>query len=328
MRRDMNVWADGLTSYAHHQTGQDYELSGQYEAHLYKNGCWDCHTVHTDGVDGLPYQLDRDWYSLEDGVGCMECHGSTASQQIPPQENLLRDTVYNGRTVNAHSMHSLENSQCVNCHFTKVASIGFIQLPTKPLYEFTDHSFRVIPPSATRVYKDAGQARLGMINTCSESCHRNGRGSRNLDASKPAAPDFGTFDRPDRIGTWNDPADLALADSLQFHWDTMFAKFSHATPETGLSFASMAIHRAAPNPFTDATKITFSLARASSIELDVFDLSGAKVTTLASGHHTPGAYSVTWDGTGLLKEPLSAGTYVVRLRAGTATTSTKVILTR
>lgn len=320
----MQRWADGVTSYAHHQTGQDFLISEQYKDHVYKNGCWDCHTVHQN-KQGLPYQMNKNWYSLQDGEGCMSCHGSTGSQQTPPQANLLETTTYNGRTVNKHSMHTAEISQCVNCHFTRAASIGFIQLQSKPLFEFTDHSFRVIKPNATRIYKDAGPARLGMINTCSESCHRNGRGTRNMDQSTPEAPAYGTVDT--KVGTWNEPSDLALADSLWFHYQTMF-QYVGATPETGGNAIALAVTSVVPNPFQTTTKITFTIARASRIELDLFDLNGNLLRSLAAGPHTPGTYSVVWDGKGELDVPLTSGTYVIRLRAGGAIASEKVSLVR
>ncbi|HVK40257.1 MAG TPA: FlgD immunoglobulin-like domain containing protein [Candidatus Kapabacteria bacterium] len=321
----MNVWPDRVTSYAHHQTGQDYMRSPQYASHVYKNGCWDCHTVHQN-KEGLPYQLNKNWYSLNDGEGCLGCHGSTAGQQTPVQENLVGTTTYKGRTVNAHSMHSQEISQCVNCHYSKVASIGFLDLPTKSLYEFTDHSFKVIRPSATIALKGTG---IGMVNTCAESCHRNGRGSRNYTPEMgPVAPAFGTTDLPNRIGTWNDAADVTLADSLWFHYQQMFSEYVSAAPETGVAPVALAVTSIAPNPFSAATKVTFTLARSSSIELAVYDIRGRFVRTLAGGQHGAGAFSVTWDGTGELGVQLDPGTYVVRLRAGAATVSEKVVLVR
>jgi hypothetical protein len=323
--KGMNVWPDRVTSYAHHQTGQDYMRSKQYANHVYKNGCWDCHTVHTNGKDNLPYQLDRDWYSLDDGEGCMSCHGSAAPSQTPALEDLRGTTTYNGRTVNAHSMHSPEISQCVNCHYTKTASIGFLDLPTKTLYEFTDHSFKVIRPSATLSLQKTG---IGMLNTCAESCHRNTRGSRNLDPSLPAAPAFGTFDRANRVGTWNDSADVILADSLWFRYQQMYARYVSAAPETGVTALGLAVSAVAPNPFRDATKITFTVARPSHIELGIFDMRGTLVRSLVGGPHAPGGYSATWDGTGELGVVLDPGAYIVRLTAGGASVSKKVVLVR
>ena len=325
MRGGMNLWPDRVTSYAHHQTGQDYERSAQYRAHLYKDGCWDCHTVHHD-KEGLPYQLDRDWYSLEDGVGCMECHGSTGPQQTPKQENLLETTVYNGRVVNAHSMHSAEISQCVNCHMSKTASIGFVELPTRPMYEFTDHSFEVIRPSATRTHMNRFP---GMINTCSESCHRNGRGSRNNDPSTPEAPAFGTVDARRAIGEWNNPADVTLADSLWFHYQRMYSKYVVASAETGARPAiSLAITSTTPNPFRDRTKISFSVVRRAQTSLEIYDARGRLVRALAGGEHAPGNYSVVWDGTAELGVIIEPGTYFVRLKSGDAIVSKKVVLLR
>jgi hypothetical protein len=66
-----------------------------------------------------------------------------------------------------------------------------------------------------------------------------------------------------------------------------------------------------PNPARGATTITFTLAQASEVKLEVFDVSGRKVATLAEGPRVAGENNTTFDTDGL-----APGVYVYRLQAG------------
>jgi hypothetical protein len=310
-----NRWPDS-SSYAHHQQGSDYIRSSVYSAHTLEDGCWSCHKVH-GSKPGLPYQLDRDWYSLKSGEGCLTagCHDGYDRTEF-------RSDI--GTTVNAHTKHLPEVSQCVNCHFTKTASIGFVDLPNKPLYEFSAHHFKVIRPLATIVMKDKG-AFIGQINTCSESCHRNGRGSRNRAAGSPEAPSFGITDR--NIGQWNEPSDIALADSLWRHYQRMYSSVMSAEREGDIANATT-LSTVVPNPFRERATIRFTLASAGRVRLEVFDINGSLVRFLASGRHEPGSYVKEWDGRDELGNPLVAGTYMIRLTTQQGTFNRQVQLVR
>jgi hypothetical protein len=310
-------WPDRVTSYAHHQQGQDFARSKPYAAHIFQNGCWSCHLVHTPGKDGLPYQLDRNWYSLTKGEGCLAfgCHETFGDSAL---------SAGLGRMVNTHTQHSPGVSQCVNCHFTKTATIAFDQLPGKPLYEFSSHGFKVLRPVLTREL--AGSSITGMVNSCAEGCHRNGRGSRNYRSGDPEAPDFGTDDR--NIASWKDAADIELADSLWYHYQKMYAKYlGDVRGEVG-NRTKIAVVRAAPNPFQGSTRIEYTLPRAGDIELAIYDLQGRLVRMLAAGRHEAGEYAVKWDGADELGSRAAGGAYLVRLRAGDASASATLTLHR
>lgn len=88
-----------------------------------------------------------------------------------------------------------------------------------------------------------------------------------------------------------------------------------------------ALHSPFPNPFNASTSLRFVLDRTEDIRLEVFDVLGRRVGTLASGVHTPGAYSLLWNGeaeTGAL----SSGVYFVRLTAGARQRTAKLMLLR
>jgi hypothetical protein len=314
----MNTWPDRFTSYAHHQTGQDFLRSKMYEEHAMKNGCSDCHSVH-HSKPGLPYQLKSNYYSLETGQGCISCH-ETKNQTVE----------IDGRRVNAHSRHPQSMSQCVNCHMTKTASIGFLDIPgnqywefSKRLYEFSSHSFRVIRPSATREYASAG-INIGMMNTCSESCHRNGRGSRNSNDSIPEAPTWGIWDN--MYGVWNERSDLQLADTLWYFYQRMYPGI--ADVKSGTISLSTSLNSVSPNPFTSTTEISYSLAREEELTLEVYDARGRSVRTLVDGRREAGHYRTSWDGTDHLGARLPAGVYFIRMKSSLGSSEQRVILSR
>jgi hypothetical protein len=63
-----------------------------------------------------------------------------------------------------------------------------------------------------------------------------------------------------------------------------------------------------PNPFHDATSIEFSIPRAGTVRLEIYDLLGRRVATLVDGTMQRGLHSATWTATGV-----PAGIYYYRL---------------
>jgi hypothetical protein len=317
-------WPDRVTSRAHHQSGQDFWRSGPYEKHVFHDGCWDCHVVHTNGPNGLPYQLKKNFYSTDDGVGCLECHGSAGATFNPPLENMALTAVRNGRVVNRHTQHEATSSACVNCHFTKAATISFAALPRKPYYEFSQHDFRVLRPSITREYRT--QLTFGMLNTCAAGCHRNGRGTRNTPDSMPEAPSFGVVDYA--LLTWKENSDVELADSLWYHYQEMFAQYLGSVREGDAHGAIFAIVSVAPNPTRATTTIRYAVPERATVRLAVFDSQGRLVRTLVAAQQNRGTYTKQWEGDDETGAFVASGQYFVRLDAGGKVVSSKIEIVR
>lgn len=76
-----------------------------------------------------------------------------------------------------------------------------------------------------------------------------------------------------------------------------------------------------PNPFNAGTTVTYALAQAATVSVDVYDVRGRLVATLESGHRDAGAHDVPWDGAATDGRPAPAGAYIVRITtdAGSAT---------
>jgi len=67
-----------------------------------------------------------------------------------------------------------------------------------------------------------------------------------------------------------------------------------------------------PSPGRGTVRIAFALPRAAEIELDVFDLLGRRVTSLARGAWPAGTHQVEWNGQTRNGRPAQSGVYVLR----------------
>ncbi len=67
-----------------------------------------------------------------------------------------------------------------------------------------------------------------------------------------------------------------------------------------------------PNPMSDEAWFGFDLPREAPVALEIFDLAGRRVATIASGHQPPGHYQLRWTGTDESGGRVQAGLYFVR----------------
>jgi len=84
-----------------------------------------------------------------------------------------------------------------------------------------------------------------------------------------------------------------------------------------------------PNPFNPTTMIQFAIPATfgtSDVTLEVFNVRGQNVRTLADAKLESGAYQVSWNGRNNSGELVAGGMYIYRLQAGTETISNKMIL--
>ncbi|MCC7429445.1 VCBS repeat-containing protein [bacterium] len=82
-----------------------------------------------------------------------------------------------------------------------------------------------------------------------------------------------------------------------------------------------------PNPFNPETKIEFSLPKAGSVKITVFDVLGREVKTLLSQKEVKaGGHFVVWNGKNTQNEQVASGVYFYRLEAGDFTETKKMVL--
>jgi hypothetical protein len=76
-----------------------------------------------------------------------------------------------------------------------------------------------------------------------------------------------------------------------------------------------ALYQNYPNPFNPSTRIQFSTEWSAHIRLQVYDVLGREVASLADGDFFPGLYSVYWNATGNRESPVPSGLYYIRMIA-------------
>ncbi|MFN8588803.1 MAG: FlgD immunoglobulin-like domain containing protein [Candidatus Eisenbacteria bacterium] len=97
-----------------------------------------------------------------------------------------------------------------------------------------------------------------------------------------------------------------------------------ADVEAGVPAATRLAY-ASPNPSARSTAIRFELAREGEVELDVYDMRGARVVTLLRGVQGAGPHDVAWDGRDGEGRRCAAGVYLARLRAAGFEGSLKLV---
>jgi len=88
-----------------------------------------------------------------------------------------------------------------------------------------------------------------------------------------------------------------------------------------------------PNPFSangtfgnPSTTIKYDLPQQVEVKLEIFDLTGRHVRTLAHQSQPAGRYAITWDGRNEQGEVIASGVYLYQLRAGTFTLTRRMAL--
>ncbi|MEP0549038.1 MAG: T9SS type A sorting domain-containing protein [Rhodothermales bacterium] len=93
--------------------------------------------------------------------------------------------------------------------------------------------------------------------------------------------------------------------------------------EPSSALQSAQLHAPHPNPVSSEASISFEIADAGPIRIEVFDVLGRRVAVLADGVGSEGEHTVTWE-TG----SLPTGLYLIRLTAGDAVQTRRLTLAR
>jgi len=76
-----------------------------------------------------------------------------------------------------------------------------------------------------------------------------------------------------------------------------------------------------PNPFNPITQIQYEMKSAGQVNMELFDIRGAKVRTLINEQKPAGSYEFTFDGS-----QLSSGVYFYSMTANEITKTRKLVL--
>jgi len=81
-----------------------------------------------------------------------------------------------------------------------------------------------------------------------------------------------------------------------------------------------------PNPFNPETCITYTLPKQASVQLEVFNALGQRVSLVRQIEQGPGVYRYTWNARSRNGEMLPSGIYICRMQAGGASYFIKMVL--
>lgn len=90
--------------------------------------------------------------------------------------------------------------------------------------------------------------------------------------------------------------------------------------------ATLALHGNRPNPFNPTTTISYSVPSDMKVQVEIFDVHGALVTTLYAGNAVAGYHELPWNGQRGDGGSVSSGIYWCRLRAGNQVMTSKMVL--
>ncbi len=99
------------------------------------------------------------------------------------------------------------------------------------------------------------------------------------------------------------------------------------TAVEGPSLEGFALGVAIPTPARTAMVVPFSLPREAAVRMEVFDLSGRRIATLADAKYGAGRHEARWDVTAS-QVPVASGVYLVRLTAGAFIAARRIVVSR
>ena len=87
-----------------------------------------------------------------------------------------------------------------------------------------------------------------------------------------------------------------------------------------------ALQQSYPNPFNATAIIEFAIPEAAHVRLEVYNVLGRKVRTLADGNQAAGFYRMVWDGLDAGGRPVPTGLYFYRLVANQWTKTRRMMI--
>ena len=98
--------------------------------------------------------------------------------------------------------------------------------------------------------------------------------------------------------------------------------------EGGSSPQTAGLEQNFPNPFNATTAIPYALSREQRVRLEIYDLAGQRIRTLADGSLQGGRHLARWDGLDQKGAPVASGVYLYRLQADGAVFVRSMLLLR
>ncbi len=129
------------------------------------------------------------------------------------------------------------------------------------------------------------------------------------------------IDDNDAGAAWNSEGGWTLNDVLYLEFPVIELFPVDVSDQNSILPSGFSLLRVYPNPFNARTTIRFSLAETANVKLQIFDIAGRLVETLADCEFDAGENSVTWDAT-----DRPSGVYFARLAGNASSVSKRLVL--
>ena len=126
-------------------------------------------------------------------------------------------------------------------------------------------------------------------------------------------------------GHWNDCSGYSVSPAPVYHAGGVLVEDSTGIGESHQDAITAWAH---PNPAAGGTRISFVLPEAAGADVSVYDLTGRRIRTVATGVTGTGVLGVHWDGLDDQGRPAPGGVYFCRVRSATDIAVRKVMLIR
>jgi hypothetical protein len=128
----------------------------------------------------------------------------------------------------------------------------------------------------------------------------------NIDISQTSGIPNGTY----RLGIWVDSGDEISETDENNNAGLLSGNINYSCAGTGVHDTKGIVQEVSnyPNPFSESTMISYTLARDSKVLIEVYDLAGSRVAVVENADKAAGNYLVNYNAGGL-----QAGTYFLRV---------------
>ncbi len=173
-----------------------------------------------------------------------------------------------------------------------------------------------VPGSAEGIARNSGRALTGF------KVYRDGTLVSTI--TDPLTTSFKDMDRPNGTYTYGVTAIYDEGESVPIT-DTVTINYV-GNDDPGIPALITELQGNYPNPFNPSTTIRFSVKEAAPVSLEIYNLKGQLVKTLVNGEKSSGNHSVIWNGLDNNNQPASSGVYFYKMRAGTYSSTKKMIM--
>jgi len=242
--------------------------------------------------------------------------------------------------------------QSAYIHMYKLDFVNTWQLTDGyPVLRWQDPEDAVDPPQVPIIRADTTERDFGVVSTDSSgtvevSIWNSGNNMLNGEVYLDG-PDAGLFAIADGLSSFSLEIGSSQTVAITFHpehpasyeaelhivhdapnrSDTLIIPLSgegkeptNATPDPDLP-GELALHQNYPNPFNPSTFIAYHIPEESHVRLNVYDVTGRRVSRLVDNMQPPGEYRVIWDASNM-----ASGLYIYRLMVGEVMINRQMLL--